>query len=49
MSFSHQVDPKKRPYPIDGTWERYTFLRGSARPGRHRALKNNRTKIKFRL
>jgi len=19
------VDPKKRPYPIDGTWERYTF------------------------
>jgi hypothetical protein len=25
------VDPKKRPYPIDGTWERYTFKVGNIR------------------
>ncbi len=25
------VDPKKRPYPIDGTWERYTFKLGNIR------------------
>jgi len=23
------VDPNKRPYPIDGTWERYTFKVGT--------------------
>ena len=25
------VDPNKRPYPIDGTWERYTFKVGNIR------------------
>jgi hypothetical protein len=25
------VDPAKRPYPIDGTWERYTFKAGNIR------------------
>jgi hypothetical protein len=25
------VDPKKRPYQIDGTWERYTFKVGNIR------------------
>jgi hypothetical protein len=25
------VDPAKRPYPIDGTWERYTFKVGNVR------------------
>jgi hypothetical protein len=25
------VDPKKRPYPIDGTWERYTLKVGNIR------------------
>jgi 3',5'-cyclic AMP phosphodiesterase CpdA len=25
------VDPKKRPYPIEGTWERYTFKAGNIR------------------
>jgi hypothetical protein len=26
--FSH-VDPKKRPFPVDGTWERYSFRAGN--------------------